>query len=128
MATLVDPASIAKAVQAEIERQQTKVVYDDMTIEELEAVIQHLEAKITLCKNALAKKGGSCCPPGGAMGSCCNACAPGGSSFVSSEPALRAAKSTGTWPDLPWTDRECHPALSLDTPAVPRPTIIPDAL
>ena len=118
MAAIIDPATIAKAVQAEIERQQTAVT-EDMSIEDLSAVIKHLEAKLAQCQSALARKsGGSCCPPGGAMGACCNSCATGGSSFVSLEPALRAAKSAGTWPDLPWTDR----ALPPTAPTIPAAT------
>ena len=80
----MDAAAIAKAVQTEIERQQTDVVYNELSVEELEGVVQHLTTRLELCKEALATKQGDKKP----------------------EPkALKAKKSEGTWPDLPWTDR-----------------------
>ena len=39
---MIDTAAITKAVQAEIERQQSSVNYDDLSVEELEAVIEAL--------------------------------------------------------------------------------------
>ena len=41
----MDAAAIAKAVQTEIERQQTDVVYNDLSVDELEGVVQHLSAR-----------------------------------------------------------------------------------
>ena len=79
----MDAAAIAKAVQSEIERQQADVVYNDLSVEELEGVVQHLTARLELCKEALAAKQGEKKP----------------------EAKKVAQKSEGTWPDLPWTDR-----------------------
>jgi 5-methyltetrahydrofolate--homocysteine methyltransferase len=79
----MDAAAIAKAVQTEIERQQTDVVYNDLSVEELEGVVQHLSARLELCKEALATKQGGKKPE---------------------VAALVAKKSVGSWPDLPWTD------------------------
>ena len=79
----MDAAAITKAVQTEIERQQTDVVYNDLSVEELEGVVEHLTARLELCKEALTAKGGGKKP----------------------EVKLVAKKTEGTWPDLPWTDR-----------------------
>ena len=79
----MDAAAIAKAVQSEIERQQADVVYNDLSVEELEGVVQHLTTRLELCKEALAAKQGEKKP----------------------EAKKVAQKSEGTWPDLPWTDR-----------------------
>lgn len=96
----VDAAAVAKAVQAEIERQQSDVVYNDLSVTELEDVIQHLSSRLELCKEALTRKEG-----GSASGS------------APAAPALKAAKVEGSWPDLPWTDRELPPpTLSLLRP------------
>ena len=80
----MDAAAIAKAVQTEIERQQTDVVYNDLSVDELEGVVQHLSARLELCKEALAAKTGGKKPE---------------------VAALVAKKSEGSWPELPWTDR-----------------------
>ena len=122
----VDAAAVTKAVQAEIERQQSEVVYKDLSVAELEGVVQHLTSRLELCKDALAlKKDGaakasaccaapfpdptSCSSAGGAVGAAC--CAAGScASTPSSAPALKATKVEGTWPDLPWTDRAPPPA------------------
>jgi len=78
----LDAAAVAEAVKKEIERQQTEVVYNDLTVEELEQVVAHLTSRLELCKEALAKKGDA----------------------PKAEPAaLKATKVEGTFPDLPWT-------------------------
>ena len=88
----VDAAAVTKAVQAEIERQQSEVVYKDLSVAELEGVVQHLTSRLELSKDALAlKKDGaakapaccaapfpdptSCSSAGGAGGAAC--CASG---------------------------------------------------
>ena len=91
----MDAAAIAKAVQTEIERQQTDVVYNDLSVEELEGVVQHLSARLELCKEALATKQGGKKPE---------------------VAALVAKKSEGSWPDLPWTDRTPRRSLMLLPP------------
>ena len=121
----VDAAAVTKAVQAEIERQQSEVVYKDLSVAELEGLVQHLTSRLELSKDALAlKKDGaanasaccadpfpnptSCSSAGGAGGAAC--CASGScASTPSSAPALKATKVEGTWPDLPWTDRAPPP-------------------
>jgi len=75
----IDPAKIAAAVQAEIERQQTDVVYDNLSVSELEEVVAHLTSRLELCKEALAAKTG-----------------------VKEEVKMVAKKAEGEWPDLPW--------------------------
>ena len=85
----MDPVAIAKAVQAEIERQQTDVVYSDLSVAELEDVIKHLSSRLDLCKQALAEK------QGGA---------------AAAAPKMVAQKVTGSWPELPWIDRAPLPA------------------
>ena len=80
----IDQAAIAAAIQKEIERQQEAVVYDDLSVDELEKVVQQLSTKLDLCKGALEKRGA-----GGAK---------------KPEPAaLKAKKVEGTFADLPWT-------------------------
>ena len=69
--------AIAAAVKKEIERQQAAVVYEDLSVDELTAVVSQLGAKLDQCKTALAKRSG------------------GG-------PAMKAEKSTGSFPELPW--------------------------
>ena len=78
----LDPSAIASAVQKEIERQQAAVVYDDLSADELEKVVAQLTEKLSMCKEALAKRGGD------------GAAAP--------VAARKAEKSTGKFPDLPW--------------------------
>lgn len=75
----LDGAAIAAAVKAEIERQQAAVVYDDLSVDELQKVVAQLTSKLDLCKTALTKRGGKAEPA-----------------------ALKAAKVVGSWPDLPW--------------------------
>jgi hypothetical protein len=127
----VDAAAVTKAVQAEIERQQSEVVYKDLSVSELEGVVQHLTSRLELCKDALAKmqdgpaKTPSCCgAPFPDATSCCSgsgaACA--SASTSSSAPALKATKVVGTWPDLPWTDRALRLAVLIaPAPRAPRP-------
>ena len=55
----VDAAAVAAAVQKEIERQQKEVVYDDLSVAELEDVVAHLTSRLELCKEALAAKAGA---------------------------------------------------------------------
>ena len=50
--------AIAAAVKAEIERQQKEVVYEDLSVDELNKVCEQLTAKLDLVKAAVAKKGG----------------------------------------------------------------------
>ena len=125
----VDAAAVTKAVQAEIERQQSEVVYKDLSVSELEGVVQHLTSRLELCKDALAKmqdgpaETPSCCGASfPSATSCCGgsgaACA---SASTSSAPALKATKVVGTWPDLPWTDRAPRPViLTAPAPRAPR--------
>ena len=135
----VDAAAVTKAVQAEIERQQSEVVYKDLSVAELEGVVQHLTSRLELCKDALAlKKDGaakasaccaapfpdptSCSSAGGAGGAAC--CAAGScASTPSSAPALKATKVEGTWPDLPWTDRAPPPARLYCARPAPAPVV-----
>ena len=78
MPPAIDQSAIAAAVQAEIERQQASVNYDEMEAVELQRVVEQLSSKLALCQDALAKK-------------------------VKPEvAALKAEKATGTWPELPW--------------------------
>ena len=109
MASPVDAASIAKAVEAEIERQQSLVV-TDLNVEELEAVIAHLSSRLELCQSALKEKrggaaGGLASSLGAAFG-VPDSCGDAGevSSVTAAAPAKKAAKSVGRWPDLPWTN------------------------
>ena len=135
----VDAAAVQKAVQAEIERQQSEVVYKDLSVTELEGVVQHLTSRLKLCKDALAlKKDGaakasaccaapfpdptSCSSAGGAGGAAC--CASGScASTPSSAPALKATKVEGTWPDLPWTDRAPPPGRLYCARPAPAPVV-----
>ena len=135
----VDAAAVQKAVQAEIERQQSEVVYKDLSVAELEGVVQHLTSRLELCKDALAlKKDGaakasaccaapfpdptSCSSAGGAGGAAC--CASGScASTPSSAPALKATKVEGTWPDLPWTDRAPPPDRLYCARPAPAPVV-----
>ena len=66
----LDPSAVAKAVQAEIERQQSGVVYSELSAAELKDVIQHLESRLDMCKEALAEKedGGPLAKDGGGAG------------------------------------------------------------
>ena len=52
----LDSKAIEAAVKAEIERQQQAVVYDDLSVEELQRVVDQLTAKLGLCQEALAKR------------------------------------------------------------------------
>jgi hypothetical protein len=76
----LDPNAIAAAVKAEIEKQQAAVNYDDLSEADLQAIVGQLTSKLELCKSALAAKSGG----------------------AAAAPAMKAAKSTGTYPDLPW--------------------------
>jgi 5-methyltetrahydrofolate--homocysteine methyltransferase len=75
----VNSAAIAEAVKKEIERQQAAVVYEDLSVDELTAVVSQLSSKLDQCKAALAKRSG-----GG------EAAAP------------KAAPPAGKFPELPW--------------------------
>ena len=97
----MDSVAIAKAVQAEIERQQTDVVYSDLSVAELEDVIKHLSSRLDLCKQALAEKQGG----------------------AAAAPKMVAQKATGSWPELPWTDRAPLPAALPHTVAQGRRTL-----
>ncbi len=100
-ARIMDSVAIAKAVQAEIERQQTDVVYSDLSVAELEDVIKHLSSRLDLCKQALAEKQGG----------------------AAAAPKMVAQKATGSWPELPWTDRAPLPAALPHTVAQGRRTL-----
>ena len=76
---VLDSKAIEAAVKAEIERQQQAVVYDDLSVEELQRVVDQLTAKLGLCQEALAKR------------------------KAPEVAALKATKVVGTWADLPWT-------------------------
>ena len=78
MPPAIDQSAIAAAVQAEIERQQASVNYDEMEAVELQRVVEQLSSKLALCQEALAKKA------------------------KPEVAALKAEKATGTWPELPW--------------------------
>ena len=73
----LDHAAIAAAVKAEIERQQEAVDYEAMDAADLMRIIEQLTKKIEVVKAAVAKKAGA--------------------------PAKKAEKSTGKFPDLPFT-------------------------
>ena len=73
----LDPSAIASAVQKEIERQQAAVVYDDLSADELEKVVAQLTEKLSMCQEALAKRGGD------------------GAAAAKAPPARKAAKSSG---------------------------------
>ena len=76
----LDAAAVAAAVKKEIERQQEAINYDELPAEQLEAAVQSLQRRLALCQEAIAKRGGEAAPA-----------------------ARKAAKSEGTFPDLPFT-------------------------
>jgi len=71
----LDVNAIAAAVQQEIARQQDATHYDDLSKDELEALVKTLGERLDLAKAALTAK---------------------------DAPALKAQKVEGNWPDLPW--------------------------
>ena len=74
----LNPEAIAAAVKAEIQRQQESVVYEDLSVDQLNDVVAQLSTKLDLCKEAMTKKSG-----GGA--------------------AKKAAAASGqSFPELPW--------------------------
>ena len=80
----MDANAIAEAIKVEVERQQANVDYDAMSVADLEAVIASLEGRLTLCKAAASKRGAGDAPA------------------KKEAPKKVAAKSEGTWPELPW--------------------------
>lgn len=70
--------AIAAAVAKEIERQQKEVVYEDLSVDELNNVCAQLTAKLELVKAAMDKKGGA------------------------AEAPMKARKAEGNFPELPW--------------------------
>lgn len=80
--------SIAKVVQAEIERQQDNADYDSMNENELADVINRMQEKLDLCKAQLAARRNK---SGGANDKAAEA------------PKMTARKASGAFPDLPWT-------------------------
>ena len=54
----LSPDAIAAAVKAEIERQQRTVVYDELSTEELQRVVEQLTAKLNMCTSALVSRTG----------------------------------------------------------------------
>jgi len=73
--------AIAAAVAKEIERQQKEVVYEDLSVDELNKVCEQLTAKLEMVKAAAAKKGGK-----------------------AEAAAMKARKvdSSAKFPELPW--------------------------
>ena len=74
--------AIAAAVKAEIERQQKALVYDELSEDELEKVIESLSKKLEMAKAALEKAGKGAAPAAPAM--------------------VAPKKAEGGWPELPW--------------------------
>ena len=83
----LNPEAIAAAVKAEIQRQQESVVYEDLSVDQLNDVIEQLSTKLNLCKAAMANKVGKQAP---------SIATGAGADNV-------AAGETKTFPDLPWT-------------------------
>ena len=54
----LNPDAIATVVKKEIERQQTNVDYDSLSMPELEVLVNQLSAKLEMCKEALSTRGG----------------------------------------------------------------------
>jgi hypothetical protein len=89
--------AIAAAVAKEIERQQKEVVYEDLSVDELNKVCEQLTAKLEMVKAAAAKKGGK-----------------------AEAAAMKARKvdSSAKFPELPWggvclpDDCESHAACA----------------
>ena len=90
----MDHQALVAAVAQEIERQNANVNYDVMDAEELELMVERLQAKLDLCKTELESRA--------AQGT-----------KKKEAPKMVAAKAEkGDWPELPWggarADHEPH--------------------